>query len=148
MKRFLVIATMLFTNASFANTTDDMTTDASMHLSTPITALCRDCGFPMRMGEGRYLMPNKNVVVEIDKVRLPSRFEEVRVRLVDRRSGEVIAEGVSKQRRGRKTIHVAMADTAGNPIDGYVQYVDSKRKDIAVKFTCKHCLISDLIGND
>lgn len=140
MKWFLVIATMFFTNA-FASA-------APLQPSSPVTSMCRDCGFPMRVGEGRYLMPNKHVVVEIERIRLPSRFEQVRVRLVDNRSGEIIAEGMSKQRRGRKTIHVAMEDSAGNPINGFVQYMDDDRKDIAVKFTCKYCLIADLIGND
>lgn len=140
MKWFLVFATMIFTHAAAFG--------SQVQPSSPITSMCRDCGFPMRVGEGRYLMPNKHVVVEIDRIRLPSRFEQVRVRLVDNRSGEVIAEGMSKQRRGRKTIHIAMEDTAGNPIDGFVQYVGDDRKDIAVKFTCKFCLISDLIAND
>ena len=143
MKWFLVIATMI-TTSIFTNVA---AFGSSMQPSSPTTALCRDCGFPMRVSEGRYLMPNKHVVVEISKVRLPSRFEEVHVRLVDRRSGEVIAEGMSKQRRGRKTINVYMVDTAGNRVDGFVQYVDDDYKDIAVKFTCQYCLISDLITN-
>ncbi|HVK60508.1 MAG TPA: hypothetical protein VM432_03110 [Bdellovibrionales bacterium] len=104
--------------------------------------MCRDCGFPMRVGENRWKMPNGYVELEIQKKRLPNRLEEIKVILVDSRDGKVLAEGVSTQRQGRKTIDVELVDFEGAPVQGYVRYIGSARREIEVRFTCDECSIA------
>ncbi len=65
--------------------------------------MCRDCPFPMKIADGVWIMPNEKLEVHIEKIRLPSRFEEVHVTLRDPDTHEILARGMSKQKRGRKT---------------------------------------------
>lgn len=111
----------------------------------PVADACRDCPFPMKIGEGRWIMPGGNIEVEIEQVTLPSRFEEVHIILRDPETGAVLAQGVSKQKRGRKTVNIRLVDKDGIEIKGYVRFMDQKRDEIRATFSCTKCEIGSLL---
>lgn len=114
--------------------------------STPKAMLCRDCPFPMKIGDGIWIMPNEKLEVQIEKVRLPSRFEEVHVTLRDPDTHEVLAHGMSKQKRGRRTVNVQLFDNSGREVKGFVRFVDREEEAIQAKFTCDSCAIGSLLN--
>ncbi|MES2857014.1 MAG: hypothetical protein V4692_14190, partial [Bdellovibrionota bacterium] len=67
----------------------------SSGVRAPDAKICKDCPFPMRVGENRWKMPNGHVEIEILKKKLPNRWEQIQVRLVDTRDGRILAEGIS-----------------------------------------------------
>lgn len=106
---------------------------------------CKDCPFPMRIGEGKWMMPNGYLRIDIVERRLPRSQTEVHVQLVDNRTGEVVAEGVSRQPKRRKTVNIQLMDESGKPVQGYIRYVDQEKEHIQAKFTCESCAIADMI---
>lgn len=114
----------------------------------PAAQACRDCPFPMKIGEGRWIMPGGNVELEIDQIRLPSRFEEVHIVLRDPQTGAILAQGMAKQKRGRKTVNVRLIDKAGLEVKGFVRFVDQERAEIRAEFTCESCEIVSLIKTE
>jgi hypothetical protein len=103
---------------------------------------CKDCPFPMKVADGRYLMPNGALYVELEEVLLPNRFSEVRVTLRDVRTGGVLATGAVRQRRGRRTIVVPLNDNNGQPVQAQIFWFDpTDRNHIQVKLTCTGCAI-------
>ena len=106
---------------------------------------CKDCPFPMKVADGKWIMPNGMVRLEIDVVDLPSKFNEVHVVLRDLRTDQIVATGMSKQRKDRKTINVQLIDINGKPVQGFVRYMDDKKDKIQARFTCEACSIGDII---
>lgn len=102
---------------------------------------CRDCPFPMRIGENRWIMPNEKIELSIERIDLPSRFEEIHVVLMDPDTHEILARGVSKQKRGRKTANVQLFDKSGRQVTGFVRFVNEEREEIQARFTCEECEI-------
>ncbi|MES2962556.1 MAG: hypothetical protein V4760_01610 [Bdellovibrionota bacterium] len=106
---------------------------------------CRDCPFPMRVSEGKWMMPNGYLRIDIVETKLPRSQTEVQVCLVDSRTGEVVATGISRQPKRRKTVNIQLIDASGEPVQGYIRYMDEQKDQIQVKFTCESCAISDMI---
>ncbi|MEK7357666.1 MAG: hypothetical protein AAB250_14540 [Bdellovibrionota bacterium] len=106
---------------------------------------CKDCPFPMRVADGKWMMPNGYLRIDIVERRLPKSQTEVHVQLVDARTGEVVAEGVSRQPKRRKTVNIQLIDATGKPVQGYIRFVDVDKEQIQAKFTCESCAISDMI---
>lgn len=106
---------------------------------------CKDCPFPMRVADGKWMMPNGYLRIDIEERRLPRSQTEVHISLVDARTGEVVAEGVSRQPKRRKTVNIQLIDSSGKPVQGYIRYVDDEKEQIQAKFTCESCAISDMI---
>lgn len=106
---------------------------------------CRDCPFPMRVAEGKWMMPNGYLRIDILERQLPKSINEVEVHLVDARTGEIVASGVSRQRRRNKTVNIQLIDGTGKPVQGYIRYIDEDKEQIQAKFTCESCAISDMI---
>lgn len=106
---------------------------------------CRDCPFPMRIAEGKWMMPNGYLRIDIKETRLPKSQTEVEVLLVDSRTGAVVASGISRQPKRRKTVNIQLTDESGQPVQGYIRYVDDHKEQIQVKFTCESCAIADMI---
>jgi hypothetical protein len=106
---------------------------------------CRDCPFPMKVRDGVWIMPNEKVEVRIEKIKLPSRFEEVRITLHDPETGVMLASGIVKQKRGRKTVNMQLFDKDGREVKGFVRFVDEERAEIQARFTCEECEIGTLL---
>jgi hypothetical protein len=107
---------------------------------------CRDCPFPAKISEGRWIMPSGRYIIDITETGLPKGMNQVDVILRDAKNGEIIARGRVLQRRERRTAYVDLIDTDGRPIDGFIRFVDGEdREKIQVKFTCEGCSIAPLL---
>lgn len=111
----------------------------------PLAQACRDCPFPSRIADGRWLMPNGNLQIEIDEIDLLKDMDEIHVVLRDAHSGLVLARGISIQRPGRRTVTVDLLDSDGRQIKGFVHFLNSAKDKIQAKFTCKECLIQPML---
>lgn len=111
-------------------------------LVSPASA-CRDCPFPMKVGEGRWLMPNGQLEVNINQSAGRTRTK-VQVKLIDPSTGNTLAIGTARMKHGAKNVRVILSDFEGRPITGQIFFVDGADV-IKVKFTCDSCSISDLI---
>ncbi len=107
---------------------------------------CRDCPFPAKIADGRWVMPSGKYVIDIEEQGLPKGMNQVDVTLRDAKSGGIIAKGRVLQRKERRTAYVDLVDTDGRPIDGFIRFVDGgDREKIQVKFTCEGCAIAPLL---
>ena len=110
------------------------------------TMYCRDCPFPAKVSDNRWIMPNGKYVIDIDEHDLPKGMNQVDVTLRDAKTGEIVATGRSVQRRVRRTAYVDLFDNQGKPIDGFIRFVDgTQREKIQVKFTCEQCSIGPML---
>jgi len=105
---------------------------------------CRDCPFPAKISDGRWLMPNGLVTVDIDETPVPRGMNQVDVTLRDAKTGHVIAKGTVVQRRERRTANIDLVDSDGRPIKGFVRFVEGREK-IQAKFTCEECNIGPML---
>lgn len=137
-----VVATLLVIVAPFSASAAAPTSSSA---PKSFAMLCRDCPFPMKIGDGVWIMPNEKLEVQIDRIKLPSRFEEIHVILRDPDTHEVLASGISKQRAGRKTVNVQLFDKSGRQITGFVRFMDTQLDTIQAAFTCEHCEIGKLL---
>jgi hypothetical protein len=107
---------------------------------------CRDCPFPAKVNNGRWIMPNGKYVIDIDERGLPKGMNQVDVTLRDAKTGVVVATGRSIQRRERRTAYVDLLATDGSEVDGFIRFVDGEQRDkIQVKFSCEHCAIGPML---
>lgn len=116
-------------------------------LAAPSAQACKDCPFPSKIADGRWLMPNKMLQIEIDELDGPDhRTDEIHVILRDARSGDIVAKGISIQRTGRRTVTVDLTDSEGRQIKGFVHYLGAGKHKIEAKFTCKECAIETMLN--
>lgn len=111
---------------------------ASFSFARP-AIFCRDCPFPAKIADGRWVMPNGRLQVDIDELARPGYMNEVRVTLRDASTGTFIASGKVIQRRDRKTMEIDLFDRKGHPIKGLVRYVDPDHGTIQASFSCETC---------
>jgi hypothetical protein len=106
---------------------------------------CRDCPFPLKIAEGRWLLPSGELEVVIEEVELPKRQKEVQVSLVNVRTRQVAAMGKVRQRADRKTVTLELTDSDGRIVKAVIRYMDPQRDVIMAKFSCNLCVISEFI---
>ncbi len=120
-------------------TTSLMAPLATLTAVTAVTVpaeACRDCPFPMRIGDNRWLMPDESFVITIiEKDIGDSRFS-VMVRLTDPITGRILASGGTKRRRDQHSVVVPMRDRLGGKVVGKIRWVDSAHTQIRVRFQC------------
>ena len=119
---------------------------ATLTIASPMAQACKDCPFPSKVADGRWLMPNKVLQIEIDLDSGPNQYtDEIQVVLRDIRSGLVVAKGTVIQRTGRRTVVLDMIDRDGHQIKGYVHYLTNNKQKIEAKFTCQSCTIQPML---
>lgn len=107
---------------------------------------CRDCPFPMKVAEGRWLMPNRHLEVEIEETRLAHRFTKVDVALIDAQTGEIMAVGSIRLRTGQKSAYVQMLDLYGHPVHAHITWLNKERDQVQIELSCQgECSISNLL---
>jgi hypothetical protein len=109
----------------------------------PLAQACRDCPFPMRVGDHRWIMPKGNVEVRIKKTRIGRRKVQSEIQLVDVHTGAEIASGSMIGLDTDRTMKLTLMDRSGHPIRGYVHFLDSRDESIEVKFSCDSCLVQN-----
>jgi hypothetical protein len=105
---------------------------------------CRDCPFPMKVGEGHWLMPNRKFEIIIAEISPQLPFHEMQIRLIDPVSRETVASGSAYIRKGVRDIMFAMKDKQGFPVQGEIHFLDASRNRLQVRFSCTSCSIGDL----
>lgn len=96
---------------------------------------CRDCPFPMKIAENRWLMPDRQIevqIVEIDR----GRYTETIISVVNATSREVLASGSIQQRKGRRYISVSLMDINGEPVQVEIQWMDDEREKVRIFLSC------------
>lgn len=106
---------------------------------------CRDCPFPAKIADGRWIMPNGKIRVDIDETSFGRGMNQVDVTLRAADSGAVIARGSVVQPKTRKTVAVDLLDKNGRAIKGFVRFLDTERENIQAKFTCEECTIAPML---
>jgi len=108
---------------------------------------CRDCPFPMRIADGHWLMPNGMAEIFVNEVNLGGGRVQTVVRLVDTKSGDLLAVGSLDHNKGRKRLKVELVDFAGGSITVNLQYTSLDRTKIKVKMTCQQCNVQSSYWN-
>jgi len=90
-------------------------------------------------------MPNGYLRIDIEESALPKKRSQVHIMLYDVRTGQIIAEGMSRGPSSRKVLNIQLIDSSGSPVQGYIRYMDEAREHIQAKFTCESCAISEAI---
>jgi hypothetical protein len=112
--------------------------------ATPVM-FCRDCPFPAKIADGRWLMPNGILQLEIDEQQMPGSMSHVHVVLRDVRSGDIVAYGFIVQRKNSRVLLINLTDNQGRRVKGFVRYFDTNRVKIQAKFTCEECSIGPML---
>jgi hypothetical protein len=108
---------------------------------------CRDCPFPMRVSDGRYLMPNGQMYIMIDETAVfGGRYRQVRVSLIAALTGETLADGWALVHPYRHVAHLKLQGQKGDQIDVTIYWIDRHREDIRVRLTCSDCSIAQLLN--
>ena len=97
---------------------------------------CRDCPFPMRIGENQWLMPNSSVVLSIEEYKFNSSKLQTRVVLHDSRTGEVLAVGTGTRTNYQRSLNLVLWDRHDRRLSGVIYWVDFNRPVIKAKFSC------------
>lgn len=111
-------------------------TPAAVLLSPAPAKACRDCPFPMRIGDNRWIMPDESFVITIHENKLPDSRISVMVRLTDPVTGRILASGGTKRRPDQQSIVVPMRDRLGGKVVGKIRWIDPEHKRIQVSFQC------------
>ena len=107
---------------------------------------CRDCPFPMRIGDNTWLMPNGQVVVEIDETPASTYFVNVHVTLRDPQTNEVLAAGSARRHKTKRDLVIQLIDRGGHRVRGEIRWVDFQNSVIRARFSCDgRCAITKLI---
>lgn len=103
---------------------------------------CRDCPFPTRVGEKQWLLPDSDVIVQIDEARDQGGVT-MSVILVDQISGEILAEGTVRRRTYQREVNIVLHDRGGRVVYGSITWVNFKDKMIRARFDCEQdaCLL-------
>ncbi len=113
---------------------------------SPLAQACRDCPFPSKIADGRWLMPNGQLQIEIDEMEGDAKdMNEVHVVLRNTKTGVIVAKGISMQHSRRRTVTVDLMDRQGRKIKGFVHFLDDRRNKIEAKFSCEECAIEPML---
>jgi hypothetical protein len=102
---------------------------------TPASA-CRDCPFPMYVGDNRWVMPDNSFVITIIEKPLDSTHFSVMVRLTEPSTGKILASGGTKRTNDQEWILVPMRDRFGAKINGHIRWANTAHTEVQVKFEC------------
>lgn len=109
-------------------------------------AACRDCPFPMKIAEDTWLMPNKQLEVEISEQIRPRRTTETIVTVKNARTKEILAWGSVVERSGKRILQIALIDSNGNRIMAEIEWMDSKHDSVSIELSCiGDCAISPFL---
>lgn len=115
-------------------------------IATPSRAdACRDCPFPMKIAEDRWLMPNRQLEVQIIEIDF-GRFTETNITVMSAATHEILAKGSIRQRKGRKTVSVNLVDSEGQPAHAEIRWMDEDREKVQINLVCGgECAFSQLL---
>lgn len=98
---------------------------------------CRDCAFPLRVGDNKWLMPDNSFFITIFEQPLDSTKYTVSVRLNEPSTGITIASGAATRTFDQRWIIIPMFDRHGKKIIGRIRWVNYLHTEVEVKFECE-----------
>ena len=100
---------------------------------------CRDCPFPTPMASLHWRMPSGNSDVLLREINLGGGQVQSVVRLVDSRTGDLLAIGHLDHARGRKRLRIEMTDMTGGTMIAELYFAKADRAEVRIKITCQTC---------
>lgn len=98
---------------------------------------CRDCAFPQRVGDNKWLMPDNSFFITISEQQLSNTKYTVSVRLNEPSTGITIASGSATRTFDQRWIIVPMFDRRGKRVIGRIRWVNYEHTEVEVKFECE-----------
>jgi hypothetical protein len=102
-------------------------------LASPDAKACRDCPFPMKIGERQWLMPDSRTVVVIEEVQVGNMLS-MTVFLMDSQSGALLAKGSVMRPMGQRSISLVLIDRYGRKFMGDITWVSYRDSVIQARF--------------
>jgi hypothetical protein len=103
------------------------------------TWACKDCPFPMRENNGRFLLPNGEMYLILTKTRIAKGKLDIAITVHDAHTDDILAFGSIRIPNDRNEAHVIMSDRNGGTIQAHIFWTSPLRDSIRVKFTCSEC---------
>ena len=97
---------------------------------------CRDCPFPMKIGQNEWLFPDSDIVVLLDETDLTSTKVFVRVTLRDSISHVTLASGSGVRHRHQRNFTLVLHDPHGRRLNGSMYWVRFDDPVIRMRFSC------------
>jgi hypothetical protein len=98
---------------------------------------CRDCPFPLRVASGRWLMPNKQLEVQIHEEPYNETSMRVFVILRDANSKDVLATGETIRSNFKNNFTLQLADHGGRLVRGQIRWINKADDVIQARFLCQ-----------
>ena len=114
--------------------------------TAPAAKACRDCPFPMKIGNNQWLLP-EGMILRMQESCISTSKTLVVVILQDPNTGEVLADGEIVRPKKQKSVEVMLWDGRGRRVSGSIYWEDFTRPLIRARFTCldANCSIKDKI---
>lgn len=107
---------------------------------------CRDCPFPMKVSDGRWLMPNRQLEVAIEESRAQGRLQKTEITLIDTVTREAVAYGSIRHSKGRRSYTVILSDRDGQPVEAHIRWLDRNHDRVQIILNCiEECSIANLL---
>ena len=103
---------------------------------SPKAQACRDCPFPMRTSQNRWLMPNGQVEVSIVQRQIRHGKIETQIELHNAATGELLASGRVITAAGQSNVSTQLADPKGNAVSIEVVWYDEKHDRVQIDMHC------------
>lgn len=100
---------------------------------------CRDCPFPMLVAPQHWRMPGGYSDVTVQETNLGRGRVQTVVRLIETKSGELLAMGHLDHAKGARSIRVPLADITGGQLEAYITYDTVDRDKVRIKIKCQQC---------
>jgi hypothetical protein len=106
---------------------------------------CRNCPFPLKVGDNTWMMPNGKVQIDIQKTTVSIRNIEIGVLLTNVATGQVMAIGYQVVRRGTRQYRVDLTDMEGRAIHAEFEWLDFAKGTVSIELSCDNCRDSSLL---
>lgn len=107
---------------------------------------CRDCPFPMKIGDGRWLMPNERLEVVFLEVNTKDHPRALVIVLIDSETGKTVASGSARLSQNARNYRVILFDHKNNPIKADVQWLGRDMNQVQIQLNCiNQCTIQNLL---
>ena len=98
--------------------------------------VCRDCPFPIRVANDRWLMPNRHLEVRITEAPWSRARSEVTVELYIAGTGELVASGQALLTYGKRSFATLLYDLNGNSLLAKIQWSDDSHEQVQIDLSC------------
>jgi len=105
-------------------------------LASSAAIACRDCPFPLKVSDHKWLMPKSDIVIVIDEQPISKIMTKITVELLNSNSGEVLARGSTIHGSKQRDIDVVLHDRRGHRVNGLITFVNFKEDVIQAAFEC------------